>query len=107
MRIIRILRICRLMRTLRIHWLIRVITPLRTLVYSIVVSIRYLFWALSLLGMMMYVFAIIFVQQSVSYAETTGERDSELDKFWGSLPSSFMTLFMTVTNGFSWKEAMQ
>ena len=55
-RIVRIIRASRLLRILRTVWVIRFVGALRTLVSSLVDTLRSLFWALLLLFLIMYVF---------------------------------------------------
>ena len=55
-RMVRIIRASRLLRILRTVWVIRFIGALRTLVASLVDTLRSLFWALLLLFLIIYVF---------------------------------------------------
>ena len=63
-RIIRIVRASRLLRILRTVWVIRFVGALRTLVSSLIDTLRSLFWALLLLFLIMYVFGILLAFQS-------------------------------------------
>ncbi|CAE7362994.1 scn4ab, partial [Symbiodinium natans] len=62
LRAVRIIRITRMLKTLRLLRIFRFIVALRTLVTSIISTLKNLFWALMLLGIIIYAFAILFCQ---------------------------------------------
>ena len=66
-RIVRIIRASRLLRILRTVWVIRFVGALRTLVSSLVDTLRSLFWALLLLFLIMYVFGFLYAIQKDSF----------------------------------------
>eukprot|EP00929_Paragymnodinium_shiwhaense_P006955 TRINITY_DN11090_c0_g2_i1.p1 TRINITY_DN11090_c0_g2~~TRINITY_DN11090_c0_g2_i1.p1 ORF type:complete len:767 (-),score=145.66 TRINITY_DN11090_c0_g2_i1:54-2261(-) len=109
-RLVRILRVSRLLRTLRVARIVRFIRALRTLVISIVCTLKTVFWAMMLLGIIIYVFALLFVQavgehKMKVHAEGL-EMGRDLDMFWGSLARSMFTLYKTIAGGLSWHDAV-
>lgn len=107
LRIMRVFRIVRVGKALRIQRLIRFINALRTLVYSIFVTLRSLVWALILLLIIMYIFGIVITQSTTEHIYMGGnDVHPRLGKFWGSLGASMLTLFESVTGGISWYEVI-
>jgi len=108
-RVLRILRITRLVRIVRIIRIVRFIRALRTLVYSIIGTIRALVWAMLLLIMIIYVYAVIFTQAVADHV--LGLDEGVLPKsgfalFWSSVPRSMLTLFEAIVGGISWDVAL-
>jgi len=113
-RVIRMVRVVRLMRLFRIARFVRFIRALRTLVFSIVSTLKSVFWAMMLLGIIIYVFAILFTQAATGYTmavligddtvvKISEEQHDRLLLYWGSLGSSMISLFMAISNGISWE----
>merc|ERR1712187_1012888 len=59
-RILRILRITRLMRLTKLTRLVRFLKGLRSLIHSILYTVQSLVWAVVLLALMVYFFALVF-----------------------------------------------
>ena len=59
-RLMRLLRLGRLVRVVRIVRVVRLFRALRTLVASLAGTLKSLFWAFLLLGLIIYIFAILF-----------------------------------------------
>lgn len=108
LRVIRIVRICRLLRLLRIARVVRVVRPLRMLVHSIFSTLKSLIWALILLGIIIYMFSIIFTQSVTDFikedSQITAIESTALRQDWGRLATSMFTLYLIVTNGRDWYE---
>ena len=107
LRILRVLRMTRLTRIFRVIRVVRFFRSLRTLVFSIANTLKSLFWAMLLLALIMYVFAILFTDIVNSYMlENEGvESAGELEKYFGTLHISVHTLFMSISGGLTWKDA--
>jgi len=105
-RLVRIFRITRVLRTVRTARTIRFISPLRTLVYSIMCTLKSLIWAMLLLSLDMYLFAIVFTEASAEHISTSIEVVPRLEEFWGSLSQSTFTLFKAISGGVSWHDAV-
>lgn len=108
MRVVRIFRVVRLLRTLRMIRLVRFIRALRSLIHSILVTLKSLVWAMLLLVMIFYGFGVAFIQAVADHYFEDNERvmDPEIQKHWGSLDKAMYTLFVSITGGMSWTEAI-
>ncbi|CAK0843600.1 unnamed protein product [Prorocentrum cordatum] len=101
----KMLRLFRLTRLLRIVRTFRQLKPLRVLVHSIASAGKSVFWALMLLVMIVFAFAVILTQAVSEYTEG-GIRidDDDLVKYYGDLFRSMLSLWMAVSGGISWHE---
>lgn len=82
---------------------------LRTLVTSIAHTLKALFWALTLLSLIVYVFAILFSQAVHSASlevETALAASVASEKYFRSLPDTMLTLFMSIAGGVSWEHVI-
>eukprot|EP00927_Polykrikos_kofoidii_P001402 TRINITY_DN10522_c0_g1_i1.p1 TRINITY_DN10522_c0_g1~~TRINITY_DN10522_c0_g1_i1.p1 ORF type:complete len:713 (+),score=133.69 TRINITY_DN10522_c0_g1_i1:63-2201(+) len=113
LRFMRIIRITRLVRLLRIARIVRMVTALRILVHSILSTLKSVFWAMFLLVIIIYFFAIVFTQASNStlividgcrVADCTDSAPNLWRKF-GTVPRSMFTLFLSISSGIDWSEA--
>eukprot|EP00929_Paragymnodinium_shiwhaense_P051452 TRINITY_DN25890_c0_g3_i1.p1 TRINITY_DN25890_c0_g3~~TRINITY_DN25890_c0_g3_i1.p1 ORF type:complete len:676 (-),score=103.23 TRINITY_DN25890_c0_g3_i1:273-2300(-) len=108
-RMIRLLRITRLMRLFRAVRVVRVIGALRSLVNSLLGTMRQMVWAFVLIAGLLLGFGIGFGQMvgdaRVSNPETL--RDDALKLYWGTLARCIYTLFAAVSGGVSWRDAAQ
>lgn len=113
-KVFRMIRLTRIVKTVRVVRLVRFVIALRTLVSSIVHTLKALFWALTLLGLIVYVFAVLFAQaapwhfrSSSPYAEAYDhhidpastmsiEEDAAREKYFQSLPIAMLSLFMSI-----------
>eukprot|EP00929_Paragymnodinium_shiwhaense_P072389 TRINITY_DN36746_c0_g1_i2.p1 TRINITY_DN36746_c0_g1~~TRINITY_DN36746_c0_g1_i2.p1 ORF type:complete len:810 (+),score=193.99 TRINITY_DN36746_c0_g1_i2:68-2497(+) len=113
-RLLRILRTSKLVRLFRTARLVRFVQALRNLVWSIICTLKSLFWSLLLLVMIMFCTGMIFAQSiglqlSEMQREGTAEWTPELERidyWWGSLSKSMFTLFKSVSEGVSWHECV-
>lgn len=102
LRLIRMLRVTRLARVFRVTRIIRFITPLRSLLFSIMVTLRHLIWSLVLLGLIIYVFGLLFTRAVMDATDLSQMGQDATARHWADLFTSMMTLFQAVTNGVSW-----
>lgn len=108
LRILRVLRLTRLTRIFRVLRVVRFVRPLQTLVHAIFQTVRALLWALLLLFLINYMFAILFTDVVNGFAASSqlnGAEQAALQKLFGTLQSSTLTLFMSISGGLSWMEA--
>lgn len=109
MRMVRMCRGMRILRTLRVQRFAGHLAPLRTLVYSIAVTLRSLGWAMVLLLLVIYVTGVVICQGAVD-ALAGGSVDEDLRKdlgdYWVPLDEAMFSLFQTVTGGLNWRDAM-
>ncbi|CAK9007218.1 unnamed protein product [Durusdinium trenchii] len=111
LRLIRSIRLARALRSMR-SW--QYIGGLRTLALSIVSTLGSLFWTLMLLLIIFYSFGVVLTQMVVEHCrymniEVTGDNNAipvcpdDLKKYWSSVPTSMLTLFMSITGGLDWE----
>ena len=108
LRIMRILRIGRLARVVRVVRVVRLFRALRTLVASLMGTLKSLFWSFLLLGLVIYIFGILFTDVLLDFRATvggTGQDFEEMQKYFGNLGSSAATLFRAISDGISWQTA--
>jgi voltage-gated sodium channel len=107
-KLMRLLRVLRLMRVLRVMRVLRLITELRTIVSSIVGSMKSLLWTVVLLVLMMYMVGIYFMQTVTTHlvmmnSETRDKPSNRvLMEYFGSLPRTILTLYQAMSGGFDW-----
>ncbi|CAE7847323.1 NaCP60E [Symbiodinium necroappetens] len=108
----RIVRLTRVLKTAHFLRIFRFIMALRMLVQSILHTVKALFWALLLLGLIIYVFAILFAQAVYDFrVDSTNpalpeEVQIASDRYFGTLIRSMIALFMSIAGGVSWEEVI-
>lgn len=111
--VIRILRTLRLIRVLRFIRLMRFFNDLRAMVWGILHSINSLFWAIILLVIIMFVFAVYFTQAVTFFLqEDVHDREVELNAtelealkvYFGSILMTIYTLFKAISGGGDWQD---
>lgn len=92
---------------------LRFVMALRTLVTSILSTLKALFWALLLLFLIIYIFALLFTRAVDEFIfkenkidQLTPEEASASDQYFGTLFHSMLTLFMSIAGGVSWEDAI-
>jgi len=104
---IRSIRVLRSLRAVRLIKSLRFVRDLRLMIASIVCSASSLFWALVMLSIMLYLFAL-FVQQGVLHNLEQGSKSSALLlKYYGSLGATMLSLFMAITGGKDWSDLIE
>jgi len=107
---LRIMRITRIMKVMRLMRVFRFILAFRTLIASISDTLKSLFWALMLLAVIVYVFAVLFTQAVNDYIQDPNspplpEREQlAAQRYFASLGDTMLSLFMAIANGVSWHE---
>ncbi|CAJ1404753.1 unnamed protein product [Effrenium voratum] len=106
----RIIRITRLVKTVRLAKVFRFVMAFRMLITSIMHTLKSLFWALALLILIVYIFAVLFTQAVNDYLSDSGPMSQrELDnsqRYYGSMMQTMLSLFMSITSGVSWEEVL-
>lgn len=106
--LIRVMRMVRIVRIARIVRILRFFKELRLMIYSIMGSLKTLLWVELVLSLMFYMFGIAFTIATVIHlqdVDANGMRskaDIELEKYFGTLGLSFVTLFMAMSGGNDW-----
>lgn len=103
----RVIRTLKLIRLLRIARVLHIIGELRILLISIVNSVRSLFWTCVLLMFMIYTFSIYLTQMVTdrrNELEANSQQVEALEVHFGSLGSTMLSMFMSITAGVDWAE---
>lgn len=104
-RFLRMIRTAKVLRAFRALKLVRFLVTLQTLLFSILVTLKALVWAAFLMVITIWVFAVALTECSM---ESEGwETDGPVRYHWGSLAGSMATLFQTIANGISWRDASE
>ncbi|CAE7616656.1 scn4ab [Symbiodinium natans] len=111
LRIMRFVRLGRALRGVRVMRLLRFISALRSIVFAILSTLWSLVWTLVLLILLFYCFGVILAQLVSDHcryhATSVEECPPILQRYWSSVPESMLTLFMSITGGLSWVEALE
>jgi len=114
---IRLLRVLRLVRVIRVIRVLRLIGELRTIVTSIISSLKFLAWTIVLLCFIIYLVGIYFTQLVADQREeegtlptsgdpSEGEERDPLQRYFGGLGRTVLTLFQCITGGVDWGEVL-
>ncbi|CAJ1403452.1 unnamed protein product [Effrenium voratum] len=112
LRALRVVRVARVVKTLRVVRIFRFVFALRTLVTSILSTLKSLFWALVLLGLIMYIFAVLFTQAVNDHLVDPDSPSMEAKElmaahnYYGSLFDTMLSLFMSICGGVSWEDVI-
>jgi len=106
----RILRLFRMVRMLRVLRMVPMFKGLQKMLISLCGCMLSLVWLTILMVLIIYVFAIGFMQAYLRELESgrlmLGKKLEDLDAMYGTVGQSMLTLFMTVSGGQDWKDAM-
>jgi len=106
--VLRVLRMIRLVRLLKIVRYISAFRELRLMIYGLFSSLRSLFWSFVLLTLVVYIFAIVFVQAAIAFISRNDfmgdppELKDDFIEFFGSTQVSMRTLFVSISGGADW-----
>ena len=95
---------CKVVRVFRV---VKFFRSLRTLVQSLMGTMKSLFWAMILLALIIYIFSILFTDAVIDYVRESGVvelNDTVLEQSFGTLYESYLTLFRSISNGVTWGE---
>jgi len=99
---IRLLRIARMARVLRIVRILRFSRNLRCIAMSMVSCLVPLVWSLLLMLMVVYIFAIIFMQAGINELQANRDEIDIWKRWYGSLGESVLSLTKAISGGDSW-----
>mmetsp|Transcript_10883 Transcript_10883/g.26083 ORF Transcript_10883/g.26083 Transcript_10883/m.26083 type:complete len:613 (+) Transcript_10883:3-1841(+) len=110
----RIIRLTRILKTAQLMRVFRFVMALRTLVQSVLHTMKALLWALLLLLLIVYVFAVLFTQAMHDYRmdpeipEPKLPEDVEFyaNRYFSSLVEGMLCLFMSIAGGVSWEQVI-
>eukprot|EP00927_Polykrikos_kofoidii_P064750 TRINITY_DN6029_c0_g1_i1.p1 TRINITY_DN6029_c0_g1~~TRINITY_DN6029_c0_g1_i1.p1 ORF type:complete len:709 (+),score=96.97 TRINITY_DN6029_c0_g1_i1:82-2208(+) len=109
--LIRMVRFMRVVRIVRIVRIMRCFRSLRILISSIFATLKALVWAMVLLSVIVYVFAIIFAAAVIHHLQDLPASVLEsppsdvviLQNYLGNTPRAIFTLFKSITGGMDWE----
>jgi len=105
---LRLLRLLKMLKMLRVVRVVRFFRELRLMFNSITTSFRSLFWAMVMLLLVMYIFALCFIQGASMYIIDTKPKDISFEVeeslfiHWTTVFDALNTLFMAVSGGTDW-----
>eukprot|EP00929_Paragymnodinium_shiwhaense_P086474 TRINITY_DN46991_c0_g1_i1.p1 TRINITY_DN46991_c0_g1~~TRINITY_DN46991_c0_g1_i1.p1 ORF type:complete len:801 (+),score=182.89 TRINITY_DN46991_c0_g1_i1:65-2467(+) len=104
----RMLRILRLVRIIRLVRVMRLVGELRSIIVSIFSSMQSLIWTLVLLLLIMYIVAVYLTQLVSDYLVDAqrNEVQEELEKYFGTLGQSIVSLYQAITGGVDWSQLL-
>jgi len=108
--LLRVFRVARLVRLLKIARYLTFFRELRLMIFGLIASLRSLLWSFVMLGLVVYIFSIIFVQAAISFfqkdqfAGEPKEMDIAYRKWFGSTTLSMRTLLVAISGGNDWYE---
>ena len=106
MRLLRLLRILRVLRSIRVLRDLRLLGNLRMLLLAIQHSVGPLIWACVLILGLLYMASLFFLNGVSEYLMSGGsdlQAVGVLQSYFGSLESTLLTLFMSISGGVSWE----
>jgi len=107
--VLRMMRIFRLFRVIRLVRLMSVFSELRMFIVSVADSMRSLFWTIMLILLAMYISGIYLTQlvtdHKIAHPHAASDH-FDLERFYGSLGRSMLTLYETISEGVPWSEVM-
>lgn len=116
LRLVRSIRLARALRGVRVVRLFRYVSALRTLALCIVSTVGSLIWTLVLLVLLWYTFGVLQTQLVSDHCrdaaiEITGNPNAKPlcpsdYRHWRTVSDSMLTLFMSITGGLSWEDAL-
>lgn len=105
--VLRTLRLVRLVRVARIVRLVRFFGDLRVMVNALKTSFRALLWAILLMLLVMYMYGVTFMQLAKNHLQVYDDDGNSLQVYYGSMGRTIGTLFMTVSGGILWSDAVK
>lgn len=107
----RVLRLLRMVKMLRVVRMVSLFKGLRMMVISVCGCLLSLVWLALLMLVIIYVYALGFMQmylQELSAGRLAGSTffDKTIYTWYGSVGQAMLTLFMAISGGCDWKEAM-
>jgi len=102
LRILRTLRVVRIMRLARV---LHLVVELRTMVSSIVASLKPLFWAAILFSMLIYAVAVAMTQMANEFRASAS--DPKLERYFSNLGTAVLALWECISGGMDWQDMAQ
>jgi len=106
--VLRGLRVMRVVKMARVIRVMKYFRELRIMIFSILGSLKSLTWVALSMGMMFYIFGIVFTSAVTGYWEIVPEKDYfqeknlAIHKHFGTLYRSMISLYMAMSSGNDW-----
>lgn len=104
---VRFFRLLRLIRVIRVFRILRIVGELRKIASSIISSMKAFSSTVVLLFMFIYLFSVYFTQLILDYRTSHGDLNPVLDRYYGSLGRTIISLFASISGGLSWLSAVE
>uniref|UniRef100_A0A7S0ZYP7 EF-hand domain-containing protein n=1 Tax=Noctiluca scintillans TaxID=2966 RepID=A0A7S0ZYP7_NOCSC len=110
---IRVLRLARIARSFRVFHLLKwasLVRSLRLMLFAIVKSVVPFVWAVLVLFLIIFVFAVVLSNGVTNYVRDVGAgtgRVEDLKDAFGSMPRMVLTLFLSISGGRDWWEVLE
>lgn len=101
-----IARVLRIVRVAKIIRVVRYLRNLRAMIFTLLHTLSSLGWALALMAMIMFLFAVAITEATnvhVVHGQGTGDT-SKLMRYWSSILGSMYTLLLSTSGGTNWIE---
>jgi hypothetical protein len=104
---LRILRMFKMAKIVRMLKALTAVHDLRIMLDCLLGSFFGLFWALVLIGVLMYIYALIFVQALTEYVienrdEISKTQQDDITTYFGSVVAGLLTVYKCLTGGMDW-----
>mmetsp|Transcript_39221 Transcript_39221/g.63371 ORF Transcript_39221/g.63371 Transcript_39221/m.63371 type:complete len:611 (+) Transcript_39221:140-1972(+) len=106
---LRIFRVFRLVRVIRLVRTVKALKSLRTMVYAMMNSFICLLWAFVMIGLVMFIFSMIFGNAVASFFQTLDlsdatqvEKAKNINEHFGSSYETMVSLFAAISGGNDW-----
>lgn len=107
--LLRVFRVFRLVRVVRVVRTVKALRSLRTMLFAMLNSFSALLWAFVLIGIVMFVFSVIF-DMAISYSydsmdpSSSGDRAEveRINRYFSTLFDTMVALFCSITGGNDW-----
>merc|ERR1712190_432488 len=99
---LRIVRTLRAIRVVRVLHMMKLTQDLRVLVSCIVHCMKPFLWTSALILLLLYVGSIYATQIVIAHRIESNAANSELLRWYGSVPRSLLSLFEGITGGVDW-----
>jgi len=100
-------RLIKLGRITRLARMVRLIPELKSMVYLISASMSSFFWTLVLMLLVIFCMGVYFTELASDMLHNKNGDTSLIEKHWGNLGQSILTLFMSITGGDDWRNFVE
>lgn len=108
---LRIFRVFRLVRVIRVVRSVKSLAKLRTMIFAILNSFADLLWALLVVGLIIFVFAIVFMGATAEFFESIDVNDAaqmvsakEVHTLFGDIGTTSLSLWSAISGGNDWMQ---